>query len=201
MGLDPSSIGDDNSFILENLVTLSGVSSYTCTPGILSRIPNLTKIGIRIESADLVFDFLYDFASLYREFLSFKCVVVNNPVRSGYLEIFPVGVWISMGVLHEGDSRIVWDQLWRWNKLVAAREFEYCIRSGDIGGILVCCVGEWWLFLFSGAYMHVCMYVCMNTSQRNRGLLHLYFLRPLFFSLYFSPFLWFKRKSNNKYCC
>ncbi|KAL7098363.1 hypothetical protein ACP275_09G012500 [Erythranthe tilingii] len=76
---DPSP-ADDDSLILEKLITLSGVSADSCTKRILSKLPNLMKLGIRIELAhDSVetFSFIGDFASLYEEFESFKCIVVN----------------------------------------------------------------------------------------------------------------------------
>ncbi|KAL7098514.1 hypothetical protein ACP275_09G022400 [Erythranthe tilingii] len=83
MGLDlpdPSS-ADDYSLVLENLLTLSGVTAHSVKVGLLARIPNLKKIGIKIESAhDSVETFSFlgvdQFATLYEEIESFKCVVV-----------------------------------------------------------------------------------------------------------------------------
>ncbi|KAL7160396.1 hypothetical protein ABFS83_01G092200 [Erythranthe nasuta] len=65
---------------LENLLTVSGVSVHSCITDVLSRIPNLNRIAVQIESAHdstETFNFFDHVASLYEKFESFKCVVVN----------------------------------------------------------------------------------------------------------------------------
>ncbi|KAL7098886.1 hypothetical protein ACP275_09G046900 [Erythranthe tilingii] len=85
---EPSSL--DDSLTLEKLSTLSGVSARSCTVKILSRIPNLKKVGIQIEtehgSSFETFSFLNEdhFASLYEKFESFKCVVVNPRISPSH---------------------------------------------------------------------------------------------------------------------
>ncbi|KAL8041998.1 hypothetical protein ABFX02_09G021600 [Erythranthe guttata] len=99
---DPSSANDD-SLVLTKLLTLSGVSAHSCTVGVLARIPNLMKIGIKIESAHNsveTFSFLGAdrFASLFKEFESFKCVLESpslvrfSQVVSSMPINFPVNV-------------------------------------------------------------------------------------------------------------
>ncbi|KAL7123358.1 hypothetical protein ACP275_01G101000 [Erythranthe tilingii] len=70
---------------LENLITVSGVSVHSCTVEVLSRIPNLTRIAVQIESAHdstETFSFFGHLASAYEQFESFKCVVVNPNLSS-----------------------------------------------------------------------------------------------------------------------
>ncbi|EYU22216.1 hypothetical protein ABFS82_09G010700 [Erythranthe guttata] len=114
---DPSPANDD-SLILEKLLTLSGVGAHSCTERVLIRIPNLIKLGIRIDSSlDEKFNFLGEFASCYDEFDSFKCIVVDDPgIRSRFVSSpvlnFPANIrkislsgcgfqWRSMGVIGE----------------------------------------------------------------------------------------------------
>lgn len=88
MGFDLPEPPPDNALVLRKLLTLSGVSAHSCTKGVFARMPNLMKLGIRIESSshDEVenLSFLGNFASLYEEFKSFKFVDVNpyNPSSS-----------------------------------------------------------------------------------------------------------------------
>lgn len=79
-GFDLPHPSGNDSLILDNLLTILGVSARSCNPIVLARIPNLTKIGIRIESSHdsaETFSFIGDFANLYDNFKSFACVVVN----------------------------------------------------------------------------------------------------------------------------
>ncbi|KAL3628913.1 hypothetical protein CASFOL_027959 [Castilleja foliolosa] len=83
MGYDlPDPLAMNGSVFLENLLTLSGVSARSCVEGVLKRMPKLTEVGIRIVQSthnDAVenFGFFSNFSSLYDNFDSFKCVVVN----------------------------------------------------------------------------------------------------------------------------
>ncbi|EYU22214.1 hypothetical protein MIMGU_mgv1a001216mg [Erythranthe guttata] len=99
---DPSPANDD-SLILEKLLTISGVGAHSCTKRVLTRIPNLTKLGIRIETKDddetaavEALSFLGGgdrFASVYEEFESFKCVVINpSLVRCQIVPNFPANI-------------------------------------------------------------------------------------------------------------
>ncbi|CAA0838701.1 Unknown protein [Striga hermonthica] len=97
--LDPSSIGLDGSFLLENLVTLSGVSAHSCTRGVLARMPKLAKVGIRIEpapSTSEIFNPFGDFEQLYDDFESFKCVFVRPGLASHVIPLvtpsFPINI-------------------------------------------------------------------------------------------------------------
>ncbi|XP_012843173.1 PREDICTED: putative late blight resistance protein homolog R1A-10 [Erythranthe guttata] len=81
----------DNSH-LENLLTISGVSAHSCITEVLSRIPNLNRIAVQIESAHdstETFNFFGHFASVYEEFESFKCVVVNPNLSSQIVRSVP----------------------------------------------------------------------------------------------------------------
>ncbi|KAL7160495.1 hypothetical protein ABFS83_01G099100 [Erythranthe nasuta] len=91
MGFDVPPPPPDDSH-LENLLTLSGVSAHSCTMEVLSRIPNLQRIGVRIESAHdsmETFSFSSHFSSIYEEFESFKCIVVNPNLGSQVVHCFP----------------------------------------------------------------------------------------------------------------
>ncbi|KAL7123337.1 hypothetical protein ACP275_01G099900 [Erythranthe tilingii] len=77
---------------LENLLTVSGVSVHSCTVEVLSRIPKLTRIAVQIESAHdstETFSFFGHLASVYEEFESFKCVVVNPNLSSQIVRSVP----------------------------------------------------------------------------------------------------------------
>ncbi|KAL7160418.1 hypothetical protein ABFS83_01G093900 [Erythranthe nasuta] len=77
---------------LENLLTVSGVSVYSCTMEVLSKIPKLTRIAVQIESAHdstETFRFFGHLASVYEEFVSFKCVVVNPNLSSQIVRSVP----------------------------------------------------------------------------------------------------------------
>ncbi|KAL7160392.1 hypothetical protein ABFS83_01G091900 [Erythranthe nasuta] len=81
----------DNSH-LENLLTVSGVSAHSCITEVLSRIPNLNRIAVQIESAHdstETFNFFGQFASVYKEFESFKCGVVNPNLSSQIIRSVP----------------------------------------------------------------------------------------------------------------
>ncbi|KAH6761580.1 hypothetical protein C2S52_019013 [Perilla frutescens var. hirtella] len=65
---------------LESLSTLSNISAHSCTEGVLKAIPNLRKLGVRIESVPndggeslICFDHIYHLEKLE----TLKCVVVN----------------------------------------------------------------------------------------------------------------------------
>ncbi|XP_057808158.1 putative late blight resistance protein homolog R1A-10 [Salvia miltiorrhiza] len=72
--------------ILPNLSTLSGVGVQTITMSVLEGIPNLKKLGIRIELApdDNLVDSLHclNRISCLQKLESLKCVVVNPELRS-----------------------------------------------------------------------------------------------------------------------
>ncbi|GFP82530.1 putative late blight resistance protein homolog r1a-6 [Phtheirospermum japonicum] len=76
------SYGSNRPFVLHELTTLSGVSAHSFTKKILERMPKLTRVGIRIESAPdhavETFSFFNELASVYGRFESFKCVVVDR---------------------------------------------------------------------------------------------------------------------------
>ncbi|KAL7123345.1 hypothetical protein ACP275_01G100200 [Erythranthe tilingii] len=77
---------------LENLLTVSGVSVHSCITKVLSRIPNLNRIAVQIESAHdstETFNFFDHVASLYEKFESFKCVVVNPNLSSQIVRSVP----------------------------------------------------------------------------------------------------------------
>ncbi|KAL7154905.1 hypothetical protein ABFS83_03G035400 [Erythranthe nasuta] len=103
MGFDLPDPNDDDSLILEKLLTLSGVSAHSCTKRVLTRIPNLTKFGVRIETKDgdgaaavEALSFLGGgdcFASVYEEFELFKCIVINpSLVRCLIILNFPANI-------------------------------------------------------------------------------------------------------------
>ncbi|XP_042038127.1 putative late blight resistance protein homolog R1A-10 [Salvia splendens] len=77
---------------LENLVTLLGVSSHSCTPEILQRVPNLKKFGVLIESPAL--DAAEDFSSLchlvtLQHLVSFKFLVMHPDFESQVVHVNP----------------------------------------------------------------------------------------------------------------
>ncbi|KAL7123342.1 hypothetical protein ACP275_01G100100 [Erythranthe tilingii] len=77
---------------LENLLTVSGVSVHSCTVQVLSRIPNLKRIAVQIESAHdstETFNSFGHFASVYESFESFKFVVVNPNLSSQIVRSVP----------------------------------------------------------------------------------------------------------------
>ncbi|KAL7084003.1 hypothetical protein ACP275_14G198500 [Erythranthe tilingii] len=77
---------------LENLITVSGVSVHSCITKVLSRIPSLNRIAVQIESvhdSTETFNFFGHLASVYEEFESFKCVVVNPNLSSQIIRSVP----------------------------------------------------------------------------------------------------------------
>ncbi|KAI3454380.1 hypothetical protein Pfo_011043 [Paulownia fortunei] len=83
--------GFDEILILEKLLTLSGVSAHSCTQGILARMPNLMKLGIRIEpthDAVETFSFFSEFTYLH-SLESFKCIFVNPGLGSRVVSSIP----------------------------------------------------------------------------------------------------------------
>ncbi|KAK4427074.1 hypothetical protein Salat_1476300 [Sesamum alatum] len=97
MGSDLSNPNTEDA-LLPNLLTLLGISARSCTKDVLRRIPNLKKLGIRIElpldaaEPSCCFDHL---ASLCR-LESLKCIIVNPNKR---LQVFvptpPVSIFPS----------------------------------------------------------------------------------------------------------
>ncbi|KAK6153938.1 hypothetical protein DH2020_013577 [Rehmannia glutinosa] len=86
--------------LLENLLTLLDVNAHNFTKGIVKRIPNIMKLGIRIESEP---DFIghlsfFNCISHLHKLESLKCVVVNPNFRSEVVAtthphwIFPPGL-------------------------------------------------------------------------------------------------------------
>ncbi|XP_042039552.1 putative late blight resistance protein homolog R1A-10 [Salvia splendens] len=70
---------------LENLVTLLDVSTHSCTPEILQRLPNLKKLGVRIESPalDVAEDLSFlSHLTMLASLESFKCVVMHPDFAS-----------------------------------------------------------------------------------------------------------------------
>ncbi|KAL3651643.1 hypothetical protein CASFOL_004645 [Castilleja foliolosa] len=69
--------------VLPNLVTLLDVSPRVCTKHVFKGLPNLKKLGIRIElSADHEPLYCFDHISHLNKVESLKCVVVNPVFRS-----------------------------------------------------------------------------------------------------------------------
>ncbi|KAL8490069.1 hypothetical protein ACS0TY_025821 [Phlomoides rotata] len=68
---------------LQELITLSDVTAGSCT--VLNRVPNLTKLGIKIELAPDVADPLCCFDHIYHltNLESLKCVIVNPEFKLG----------------------------------------------------------------------------------------------------------------------
>lgn len=65
---------------LRGLLTLSGVTAHSCNRGILRRMPNLKKVGIRMDSSHHStenFSFLSHFTSICTGLKSLKCIVIN----------------------------------------------------------------------------------------------------------------------------
>ncbi|KAH6756724.1 hypothetical protein C2S53_000814 [Perilla frutescens var. hirtella] len=100
MGSDlPSGNIDDNHDLLPYLSKLLHVSSYSCTRSVFEGLPNLRKLGIRIElvpdaAADECLAY-FDHVSLLERLESLKCVVVNpeftcEAVPPPALPIFPL---------------------------------------------------------------------------------------------------------------
>ncbi|KAL9170514.1 hypothetical protein ABFS82_04G149400 [Erythranthe guttata] len=81
---------------LPNLLTLLDVSAQSCTRDVLSRIPNLLKLGIRIELAlDNVEPLcIFDHISNLRNLSGLKCVVVNPRIMSEFV-IAPLSIFSS----------------------------------------------------------------------------------------------------------
>ncbi|GER56793.1 disease resistance protein [Striga asiatica] len=78
---DPSN-GLSSSFVLDKLLTLSGVSALSCTEKILKRLPQLKKLGVQVNA----FSFLGELSSVSRFLSSLKCSVVDCSLGS---HVFP----------------------------------------------------------------------------------------------------------------
>ncbi|KAL9170364.1 hypothetical protein ABFS82_04G140400 [Erythranthe guttata] len=84
--------------VLPKLSTLSDISSHSCTRSVLESIPNLKKLGIRIEiSSDAASDCepssCFDHISLLNKLESLKCVIVNPTLKNPpLLSVFPLGL-------------------------------------------------------------------------------------------------------------
>ncbi|XP_012829196.1 PREDICTED: putative late blight resistance protein homolog R1A-10 [Erythranthe guttata] len=86
---------------LPNLLALLDVSAQSCTEDVLERIPNLQKLGIRIELALENVDqkpfFCFDHISHLHELNTLKCVVVNPQITLSEIvaPIFPLSIFPS----------------------------------------------------------------------------------------------------------
>ncbi|KAG8379250.1 hypothetical protein BUALT_Bualt07G0069100 [Buddleja alternifolia] len=95
-----SDLPDPCGRFLPNLLTLLDVSARSCTKEVFKGIPNLKKLGIRIElSLDVVEPLCcFDHLVHLNELESLKCVVVNPNTRSPVvsppapISIFPSGL-------------------------------------------------------------------------------------------------------------
>ncbi|KAI3464150.1 hypothetical protein Pfo_020813 [Paulownia fortunei] len=93
-----SDLPDPCGALLPNLLTLSDVSGHSCTKGVLERIPNLKKLGIRIELAPDAAEPLncFDYISHLHGLESLTCVIVNPrseiDAPPASLSIFPSGL-------------------------------------------------------------------------------------------------------------
>ncbi|GFQ06976.1 putative late blight resistance protein homolog r1a-6 [Phtheirospermum japonicum] len=98
MGSDLPYPCDDT--LLPNLIALLDVSPRSCTKGVLEKLPNLEKLGIRIEVAPFGHEPLscFDHISHLSRLESLKCVIVNPVlwcdvvVPPPPLSIFPLGL-------------------------------------------------------------------------------------------------------------
>ncbi|KAI3464143.1 hypothetical protein Pfo_031293 [Paulownia fortunei] len=95
-----SNLPDLCGALLPNLLSLSDVSAHCCSRGVLERIPNLKKLGIRIELAPDAVEPLccFDHISHLHRLESLRCVIMNPGIRSEVvaspppLSIFPSGL-------------------------------------------------------------------------------------------------------------
>lgn len=68
---------------LESLLTLSNVSAHSCSEEVFRAVPNLEKLGIRIELAyddDVKLLSSLDRVSCLKKLRSLKCVVVSSEI-------------------------------------------------------------------------------------------------------------------------
>ncbi|KAL8490370.1 hypothetical protein ACS0TY_026036 [Phlomoides rotata] len=79
-GYDLPNLGETS---LQELITLSDVTAGSCT--VLNRVPNLTKLGIKIELApDAAYPlYCFDHISHLTKLESLKCVIVNPEFKLG----------------------------------------------------------------------------------------------------------------------
>ncbi|KAI3464146.1 hypothetical protein Pfo_020809 [Paulownia fortunei] len=93
-----SNLPDPCGSLLPNLLTLSDLSAQSCTKGVFESIPNLKRLGIRIELAPDAAESLccFDHISYLHGLETLKCVIVNPrseavapPVP---LSVFPSGL-------------------------------------------------------------------------------------------------------------
>ncbi|KAI3467290.1 hypothetical protein Pfo_023953 [Paulownia fortunei] len=80
-----SDLPDPFGALLPKLLTLLHVSAHSCTRGVLARIPNLRKLGIRIVlTQDAAAESLCPFNHFVQlqKLESLKCVVINPDLRS-----------------------------------------------------------------------------------------------------------------------
>ncbi|KAK6153504.1 hypothetical protein DH2020_013143 [Rehmannia glutinosa] len=80
--------------LLPNLITLLDVGPHSCTKGVFGGIPNLEKLGIRIELVPNASESFgcFDHISLLENLKSLKCVIVN-PIF-GPEVVAPPPLWI-----------------------------------------------------------------------------------------------------------
>ncbi|KAI3449063.1 hypothetical protein Pfo_005728 [Paulownia fortunei] len=78
-----SDLPDPCGALLPNLLTLLDVSAHSCTKEVLEKIPNLMKLGVRIELAPNAAEPLscFDHISHLHGLNSLKCVIVNPQLR------------------------------------------------------------------------------------------------------------------------
>ncbi|XP_042039996.1 putative late blight resistance protein homolog R1A-10 [Salvia splendens] len=93
---------------LMKLLTLSGVSFRTCVDGVLARIPNVIKLGIRFNPADHAVEVsCFQAVFSYLNHLeSFKCGVTSQSEAAFSLLGFPSGL-IKLTL---GGSGFLWDE-------------------------------------------------------------------------------------------
>ncbi|KAI3464223.1 hypothetical protein Pfo_020886 [Paulownia fortunei] len=94
---DPLAWWDKNKIEAVLKIKEQYVSAHSCTKGVLESIPNLKKLGIRIELAAEPLS-CFDHISHLHELESLKCVIVNPELKSEVvappipLSIFPSGL-------------------------------------------------------------------------------------------------------------
>lgn len=102
----------------------SYVSAQSCTRGALERIPNLQKLGIRVQLApDVVehYSFLYDTCEYIHRFETLKCVVVNPIVDVAAPHGLPPELSRRLVKLCLSRLRYPWDNLGQASSLPLLR--------------------------------------------------------------------------------
>ncbi|CAA0826688.1 Disease resistance protein RPP13 [Striga hermonthica] len=107
---DPST----TCFLLKNLLTLSGVSSRSCTHGVLARMPKLEKVGVQVVPAhDAVetFAFFSNFSHQYFKFESFKCIVVGPDLGTSFVSLVTPSFPFHIRKITLSGCRFPWDYI------------------------------------------------------------------------------------------